>query len=395
MIEFARRGNMKYFIFLFFFHYIRRIESILISKILNFNSTVVFTFLMYIGEFLGGIAVIIYQKYLLKKSKEKQNNILLIKITKDRQEKYRKNKRDKLFIIIILIFFASFFDFAQFVILYNLPKLSALSPTSDQRLSVIITITSALLCTYGLKFKMGKHHIFSLIGMAICSLIVLIVELIFKLKDTEFGSFIFSFFLIICSLAFVGYIDVIERYLVEFDFVDKYKILSSEGFIGIIISIIFLTAYKKEPISILNKAFKEFDLGESILMIFFLILYFFLSAGINIYKIICNVVYTPMSKSLPAYFLNPLFNVIYFIWENDFISEGEKNYFYFIMNVILSIIIDFFSLIYNEFIILKCFGLEFETHHEISKRTLVEMEQFLEENSRESDINGYYVDYSE
>ena len=97
-----------------------------------------------------------------------------------------------------------------------------------------------------------------------------------------------------------------------------------------------------------------------------------------------------MSKSLPAYFLNPLFNVYYFIWENDFTTKGEKNYFFFVSNVILSIIIDFFSLVCNEFIILKCFGLELETHNEISKRTLFDVELVADENSSESDFNGYY-----
>ena len=390
MIELARRGNMKYFIYLFFFHYVRTIESILISKILNFNNIFVFTVLMYLGELFGGLAVIIYQNCLLNKNKGKQKNILL-KIITDRQMKYRKEKRDKLYIIIILIFFASFFDFTEFYIFYKLPEISVLSPSCDQRLCVIITITSALLCTYGLKFKMGKHHIFSLIGMSICSLIVFVLELIFKSQNTEFGYFIFSLFLVIFSLSFVSFIDVIERYLIEFDFVNQYKILSSEGFIGITMSLILSNVQNKgRPTFILIKTFKELDSGKSILIIFFLILYFILSAGINIYKIICNVVYTPMSKSLPAYFLNPIFNVYYFIWENDFTTKGVKNYFFFISNVILSITIDFFSLVYNEFIILKCFGLEVETHHEISKRTLYEIELVEDENSIESDYNGYY-----
>jgi len=300
MIELARRGNMKYFIYLFFFHYVRTIESILISKILNFNNIFVFTVLMYLGELFGGLAVIIYQNCLLNKNKEKQKNILL-KIITDRQMEYRKEKRDKLYIIIILIFFASFFDFTEFYIFYKLPEISVLSPSCDQRLCVIITITSALLCTYGLKFKMGKHHIFSLIGMSICSLIVFVLELIFKSQNTEFGYFIFSLILVIFSLSFVSFIDVIERYLIEFDFVNQYKILSSEGFIGITMSLILSNVQNKgRPTFVLIKTFKELDSGKSILMIFFLILYFILSAGINIYKIICNVVYTPMSKSLPA-----------------------------------------------------------------------------------------------
>ena len=96
-----------------------------------------------------------------------------------------------------------------------------------------------------------------------------------------------------------------------------------------------------------------------------------------------------MAKSLPAYFFNPFFMIYYFIFENDFTIEGKRNYFYFIVNFILSIIIDIFASIYNEFFILNCFGLQKDTHYGISERasdnSLVELDDVERQNSIEKD----------
>ena len=101
-----------------------------------------------------------------------------------------------------------------------------------------------------------------------------------------------------------------------------------------------------------------------------------------------------MAKSLPAYFFNPFFMIYYFIFENDFTSEGKRNYFYFIVNFILSIIIDIFAAIYNEFFILNCFGLQKDTHYGISERaidnSLVELDDIERQNSIENDWISIY-----
>ena len=86
------------------------------------------------------------------------------------------NNIDGFFKINLLIFFISFFDFNEFLILCLIPEIAIISPTSDQRLRIIITITSSLLCTYALRLKTGKHHTFSLIGMGTCSFIFLLLN---------------------------------------------------------------------------------------------------------------------------------------------------------------------------------------------------------------------------
>ena len=191
------------------------------------------------------------------------------------------------------------------------------------------------------------------------------------------------------QISFCSLIDVSEKYLVEYNFIDKFRVLSTEGFFGIIFCLIYSFIISKNPIVEIDKVYQVLDLGKKILLIIFLILYFVLSAACNIYKITCNIVYNPMAKSLPAYFFNPFFMIYYFIFENDFTSEGKRNYFYFIVNFILSIIIDIFAAIYNEFFILNCFGLQKDTHYGISERaidnSLVELDDIERQNSIEKD----------
>ena len=368
LIQFSPRRNMQYLIFLLVYHYLRKIIQILLNRIIKFNDSLVFTLIMFTGEFLGALAVIIYQNLFFrnKSQKSSQTGIKLI-----HTKKKFENIPDKTFKIILLIFFIAFFDFTQFLIVCIIPEIAGLSPTSDQRLCNITTISSLLLCTYGLKLKIGKHHFFSLIGMGICSFIIFIFELIYKLPGNDFGNFVLAYLFVLFRLIYVSFSDVTERYIVEYNFFNQYKMLSLEGLFGIILCTIYSFIISKNPFNILGNSYIELDLGYKIMFMIFLLLYFILSSGINIYKIICNVVYTPMAKSLPAYFLNPILIIYYFIDEKDFTSNGNKNYFYLIINIIISVVIDFFACIYNEIFILYYFGLEHGTHQGISNRARI------------------------
>ena len=107
------------------------------------------------------------------------------------------------------------------------------------------------------------------------------------------------------------------------------------------------------------------------LLILCLFLYFLLCGGRNAYRVATNKMYSPMAKSLTDYFLNPLIISYYFICENDFISGERKNRFFFVINLVLSIIIVFCGCIYNEFLVLYCFNLEFNAHKEVAKRASI------------------------
>ena len=67
------------------------------------------------------------------------------------------------------------------------------------------------------------------------------------------------------------------------------------------------------------------------------------------------------------YILNPIYLTIYFATDDDFITKGKRNYVYFFINFFIAII-TLLGFIFNEFIIIFYFGLEKETHQEISRR---------------------------
>ena len=366
MIKISTRKNILYLLLLFAYYYLRKIDGIIISKVLDFHSSFIFTFLMAFGELFGGLAIYLYQKFLFINNKSSSKRFLIKIIGK----KKKMNRADGWIKIIILTFFASFFDFYESIILnYIIQGLAEISPTIDQRLCFIITISSSLICTYALRLKIGRHQVFSLIGMGISSGIVIILEIIFKIKGKVLSKLVIAYLLVICHLVFVTFTDVIEKYLIEYDFIDAFILLASEGAFEIVLCSIY-SCVENPFKDIKNYHNNEKNKKYFPLLIFLLVLYFAFSAGLNVYRILCNVLYSPMAKSLPAYFLNPIFITYYFIFENDFTVGKKRNYIYFIINVIISIFIDLFAFIYNEFFILYCFDLEKETHFGISERSI-------------------------
>ena len=281
------------------------------------------------------------------------------------------NQADGSIKIVLLMFFGAFFDFIEYVILsFFIPKIAKMSPTADIRLAGIITISSSLIFTFALKLKIGMHQFYSLIMIGICLVLINIIEFIYQRKVESFEKLLIAYILTYISFIFTTFTDVIEKYLNEFNFLNPMLILTVEASFGILLVGIY--SISKNPFQEIIKYHEELDTGNFILLIFLLFLFFVLSAGINVYKILSNVLYTPMAKTVSLYVLNPFLIIYSFFYDNDFLCEGEPNAVYLILNVILAFIIDFFGCIYNEFFILYCFGLEYETHYEISKRSNIQ-----------------------
>ena len=83
-----------------------------------------------------------------------------------------------------------------------------------------------------------------------------------------------------------------------------------------------------------------------------------------------------MTSVAIQYILNPIFFIINFVKDSDFITKGEKNYAYFFINLIIGLIISFFGLAFNEFIILYFCDLDKDTHLQITYRS-VNDEEFI------------------
>ena len=144
-----------------------------------------------------------------------------------------------------------------------------------------------------------------------------------------------------------------------------------EGIFGTILTSIYTIIYSifnKNPFKDIVKYYNNESNTKFILLIICLALYLFLSGGRNAYRVATNKIYSSMAKSLTDYCLNPLLIIYYFIFAGDFKVNEEKQYILFIFNFILSIIIVFCALVYNELLILVCYNLEYNTHKEVSIR---------------------------
>ena len=58
-----------------------------------------------------------------------------------------------------------------------------------------------------------------------------------------------------------------------------------------------------------------------------------------------------MATTSVEYILNPINYIIYFVLNLDFITNKERNYAYFFINLIIGVVISFFSLVFNELLI--------------------------------------------
>ena len=359
-IHIATRRNLFYLLSLIIHYYLRKADLIIINTEYEFNDSLIFTLLMLWGEFFGGLAIF-YQNNFFIHTKRKKKGFLIF----NKQEKMKRT--DNIFKIILLIFFSASFDFVEFVIAtFYIPKFSVVSPTSEYRFSGIIIIIAALICHFNLRIKILKHQFYSLLIMGVCLIVIIMLEIIYRGKGVSVGDFCFGYMLVIAYLIFVPFTDIIEKYLLEFNYANPYLILMAEAVFGFILISIYSAG--DDPFKDIKIIYKEKSAGQFVLLIFLLFLYFSFSAGVNIYKILVNGLYSPMAKTLSVYILNPFIYIYYFIIENDFMSDGEKNYFYFIINIIIAFIISFFGCVFNEFLVLSFCGLDHETHFSVSIR---------------------------
>ena len=363
LIHISIRRNLYYIINLLIHYYLRKVDLIIINTKFQFNDSLIFTFLMFFGEFFAGLSIFLYQHIFLKK------DIKTVKHFKIPFSIYKPkmNRTDNIFKIGLLIFFSASFDFIEFVIAtFYIPRFEIVSSTAEYRFGGLIIIIGALICHFNLRIKILKHQFYSLIIIGICLTIIIILEIIYRGKGVSFGDFCFAYMLVVGYLIFVPFTDVIEKYLIEFNFINPFLILMIESIFGFI----FISIYSagENLFKNFNEIYSNCSTGEFVLFIFLLFLYFVFSAGTNAYKILTNGLYSPMAKTLAVYVLNPLIFLYYFIIGNDFLSDGERDWFYFIANIIISLIISFLGFVFNEFIILSCCGLEYETHSFVSKR---------------------------
>ena len=314
-----------------------------------------------LGQIIGGLSIYLYQKRAFNKNeKVKYFGLELI-----HNQAHIKSK-DKSIKILILIFFASVFDFFIVVIEqhYSLQMKQKTANLFKLRIGVITTIVSSLLCAHSLNFKFGKHHKFSLIVMSVILVIIIILEIFMKSSNILVKPLIFELFLKILRNVIISFIDCIDKYLYEVNYVNPFKILIIEGILKFIYVIIFTASKNLIKTEHLKKFFAENTSGKICGLIFLLLGILLFAIIVRVTQIYCDVIHSPTIKSLADYIFTPLSNIFSFITKQDFNGSIA----YFVICEIVSIIIDFFGFVYNDFIVLFCCGLEHDTKVDISSR---------------------------
>ena len=384
MIRFKLRKNLLYLLALYIFFNVRIGVKIIINKSFDYRPTFLYIYMMNLGEIFGGLSIYFYQYATMRK--KKTIKYFGIKLIHNKKRKLSDNYVK----IIALIFFAGLFHFIESHILqYLVERRMTISQSLDLRLGSLSTIFSSLICTYALRFKFAKHNKISLIFVGACLFITIISEILFNVGILTTKEIFFALFYSFCRYIFISFVDCIERYLVDYDYLNPFIIITLEGVIGLLFSILNSTQHK-HAFGDLENQYKLNNTGRFISLIFLFFLYLLLSAALNVYKIYCNVIYTPMAKSLMEYLLAPLLNIYHLLLDNDFYN----NYYYFVECEILCLIIDFFCCVYNEYIILYCCGLEHETKDEITLRALsqeIEPSDYILDNDEDDDNSSNFV----
>ena len=178
---------------------------------------------------------------------------------------------------------------------------------------------------------------------------------------------ILSMLICVMSCLSRALMDVTEKYLFDYDYINIFSMLVYEGLIGIICFIVFFfnnKNYQNEGKNIL-KDMSKFN-WSLISFILLSLLYIIISGFKNAYRVKTNKYYSPMSRALFESTLDPFLFLYNFLTQNN--KENKGIWIYFSLVVFILSVIAFFSLVYNDFIILYCCGLEYNTYTEINKR---------------------------
>ena len=389
MLKFALRRNLIYPLQLIISNLVRQLLKDFLGSQFNFENSLTYTPLMYFGELIGGAVLRLIQKRFFKKEKEKQKEQYFMSIKLIKTEMSDFLPLDGNFKMIFIIFATAFLDGTQFLIwAIYIPQFTKLSITFISRLSGISTISAALYYVYVLRLPIQKHHKFSLLIIGICIVIVIIFEFIYQEIDTSFGynDFIVVIIYILITHIFAPLVDLLEKYLFEYDYLDPFIVLAYEGLFGFLLSffLFFIPGYLDD----ITLIFKTNSGWELTLFIFLIIFYIILCSLRNAFKMVTTKLYTPMTRTLTDNIITPIYLLYYLIRDEDFTKGEDRNIPYFIINLILSLIITFCGCVYNEFIILFFCGLERNTHDQISKRAnlVYELDEMIVFNEEDDEL---------
>ena len=362
MIKFGIRRNLLYPGLFILFSCMRRIDKYFLGKYFlgKIKPTYTVISILSISSFIISLIFLIYYKKKNKNKIEKKETITTKKI-KLIGTKLEYQIPDKILKIFILIFFAAYFEFfgflsRKFFVIYDLNDENF--DEFNAKFRGLEILSSSILCYFTLRIQIYKHHIFSLIIVIFCLLTNLVLE--YMKKINTFSEYLIKLLFVLISSLSRTFLDTIEKYLFEADYIYVFSLIFIEEFFNLIFNSFFYIFSKprKQVRDLIHKS--KNPIGSIILFV----VYGILTAFKNIYRRFTVKQYSPMSRALVESILDP------FLLLFEFIDEGGEleNEWSFIGTLISTFIIIFCCSVYNEVIILHCFNLEYYTYSEISRR---------------------------
>ena len=343
--------------------------------------------LIFLSQFLSGlIPLLIFKFKRMKKTKTKNKKVIGFQLI---QGTGQINPADSFCKILLLLFFASYFNLIgiifrrKFFSQINKKLLPKRGHFTEFRFKSIQIEVSALLSYFTLKKKLYKHQYVSLITIFIILILIIIIDIIDDYQEflVEFKYFLLTAFT--CALR--SFLDTIEKNLFDFDFLRPYAILIFEGLIGSIFNPMLLliddVSYKDfKEINILSNESKP----KIIILIILFVLFLIISSFKNMYRVLTVQCYSPMTRALAESILDPIILLYHFFWSEKKLNDCV----YFGLIIFCLAINALCSLIYNDFIVLYCCGMEHNTYLEINNRLYNSLNNaILNENDSDSDEN--------
>ena len=366
MLKFGFRKNNFYPLMLLLFIFLR----ICLDKILSIhpyknNIDFIISFIIFFSQILIGAVFFIYYYCTKKKVVLRPRNYVLAFYGKNKHKIFNDNKWKKICLIII----SSFFNFVGCVIrnadVINFGKKEENNSLLEVRIRSIQIIISSLLCYFTLRLNIYKHQKLSLIIISVLLVFIIILELIIA---SSLINKILSMIICIISCLTRAFLDVTEKYLFDYNYINCLSMLIYEGLLSVFFFMIYFIVnknYQNQGKNILN------DMSQSnwslISFILLILVYIVISGFRNAYRVTTNKYYSPMSRALFESSLDPfLFIYNFFILKADIRKSLIWVYFSFVLFSLL--VIAFFALVYNDFIVLNCCGLAYNTYSGINSR---------------------------
>ena len=366
------------------------------------NIDFIIIFLIFFSQSLIGGIIYLYYYPRKKKFEQMSQRITLSNsnlsssflILKPNEIKINKAKK------IFLIIFASFFNFIGCIIrsadILNFGKREENNSYLEVRIRSIQIIISSLLCFFALRLTIYKHQKLSLIVISVLLVTIITLELCFS-SSPKYK--VLSMLICIISCLYRAFLDVTEKYLFDYDYINILSMLIYEGLIGLFFFIIYFITnktYQNQGKNIL-KEMSGFDWPFAT-FILLIIAYTVISGFRNAYRVTTNKFYSPMSRALFESTLDPILFLYNFFILHTYDGNSIK-WIYFSVVLFSLLVIAFFSLVYNDFFVLNCCGLAYNTYSGINSRlgddnierqdTIIDIARTKSSNSTESNFDNY------